>query len=146
MLTIYYKLHNPHTFFSANGEAIFVGSRAFWLVMICRVILILRPHRSEYATSAPRRERAITCPTLTGATNITGESGRHQSNMARVYLFTHEVHNETQLRRWSQVCLLMLLTGQQKLTKQNYSKATDERRDFFSFEVDGFSAYCTSVE
>lgn len=111
--------------------------------MICSVILIFRPHRSEYATSAPRRERAITCPTLTGATNITGESGRHQSNIARVYLFTHEVHNETQLRRWSQVCLL---TGQQKLTKQNYSKATDERRDFFSFEVDGFSAYCTSVE
>lgn len=146
MLTIYYKLHNPHTFFSANGEAIFVGSRAFWLVIICRVILIFQPHRSEYAISAPRRGRAITCPTLTGATNITGESGRHQSNITRVYLFTHEVHNETQLRRWSQVCLLMLLTGQQKLTKQNYSIATDERRDFFSFEVNGFSAYCTSVE
>lgn len=46
----------------------------------------------------------------------------------------------------------MLVDAPDWTTKANKRKlfyslvATDERRDFFSFEVDSFSAYCTSVE
>lgn len=123
MLTIYYKFHDLTHFFQCRWGSVLCGKQGF---LTCHDLqsyfnFQTSPRYGEHAISATRRERPIMCPTLTGATNITGESGRHQSNITRVYLFTHGVHNETQLRRWSQVCLLMRLTGQQKLTKQNYS-------------------------